>query len=923
MEGFCRGCLIRYDEPMELIHYTEKNRRLFVYSTGLQVKRTDTITFQLCKDCFLNMKISCKFKKQCRASDKKLKSYQTLKDFGEGVDFGTFLKNSEDPMTFRLPMQGSSTPAHQKTRDDDNDSTCTSIRNFMTDILQGEEMPDTEARIIREVIEEEADVLDDSLDSHWLQDDASIDSNFRLEFSFSPFATPRSVQNDHCYTPKRLSDQREEQNLQKYFTSISPARTYHSVNDFTDIIKNNLGEKELCIFGTDEIDNPKTETRDNVEITGALDMPAIENEKTMDNFDIPIDKGLINTLDMPVLGNEKVIDNFNLIQEKPIKTSDMPLIEDDKAMSNFDLPIMETAKTITDLHLPVINEKSLDLPSLGSQQSINQLDLSNIDSEQLINNFNIPSIESGPSVNDVGFPVIEEKEKKSMLNFDVPNIDNQTVNNESLIEHLDLPSQKEHLLSEFNIPSVDDKKSIDLDLRSIENVPSLGSFDTSMFSNDKSTNNFDVSMDGPINNVSEAKEGTNYNTTSNEIESLIDKKVIREKPCTIDTNLEMALKDENKTEYFLEELLVSPRVGQATSAASTPTITNILFGGLNESSPKIYKHKYVKKMEDMKIEIDNIEEFSESESEKSYSGGKKLIDNDGFKVPMDVNVPKAKRNLITIKPDQSKGKFDMESFFCYLCDKKFKNSRALSLHSVKLHNIQIIKQKSKGYVNKLRVCSTCGLEFNNAANFYRHLKIHKLQKERQSETYECKICFQEFSTQSKLNTHAASHYRSNIKKQPGKFVCTDCGATSTTIGNLRLHQRRHTKNYKEKCEECGKEFYRKSDLVVHMRRHTGERPFGCDFCRLTFARRDALTQHVKRHIDDRPYPCEYCDTKFRKPSELRNHLAKSIRCKQKREITMKLEPKEEPVDTAVVEIVEEDIGISDNPLPYIETEMSN
>ena len=54
----------------------------------------------------------------------------------------------------------------------------------MTDILQGEEMPDTEARIIKEVIEEEADVLDDSLDSHWLQDDMSIDTDFRLDLRY-------------------------------------------------------------------------------------------------------------------------------------------------------------------------------------------------------------------------------------------------------------------------------------------------------------------------------------------------------------------------------------------------------------------------------------------------------------------------------------------------------------------------------------------------------------------------------------------------------------------------------------------------------------------------------------------------------------------------------------------------------------------
>lgn len=39
MEGLCRGCLIRYDDPMDILQYTEKYRRLFVYSTGLQVSK--------------------------------------------------------------------------------------------------------------------------------------------------------------------------------------------------------------------------------------------------------------------------------------------------------------------------------------------------------------------------------------------------------------------------------------------------------------------------------------------------------------------------------------------------------------------------------------------------------------------------------------------------------------------------------------------------------------------------------------------------------------------------------------------------------------------------------------------------------------------------------------------------------------------
>ncbi|CAG4996949.1 unnamed protein product [Parnassius apollo] len=208
IEGFCRGCLIQYNEPAELLQYTEKNRRLFVYSTGIQVKRNDLFTFQLCKNCYFNMKIGCKFKKMCRNSDRKFKNYQALKEAGENVDFYAYVKNidNDDSLMFRLPMLGYSTPSN-KPKDDDNESTCTSIQNFISDIMASEEIPATEARIIREVIEEEADVLDDSLDSHWLQDDVSIDSNFKLDFSFSPFSTPKYVNNEQCYTPKKLQDE--------------------------------------------------------------------------------------------------------------------------------------------------------------------------------------------------------------------------------------------------------------------------------------------------------------------------------------------------------------------------------------------------------------------------------------------------------------------------------------------------------------------------------------------------------------------------------------------------------------------------------------------------------------------------------------------------------------------------------------------
>ncbi|CAH2041554.1 unnamed protein product, partial [Iphiclides podalirius] len=220
MEGFCRGCLNQYNEPTDLLQYTEKNRRLFVYCTGIQVKRNDAFTFQLCKDCYLNMKVGCKFKKQCRNSDKRYRSYLALKDAGEVIDFNTYLKNNDESLTFRLSMPCSGTPNINKVKDEDNESTCTSIQNFIADIMESEEIriPATEARIIREVIEEEADVLDDSLDSHWLQDDVSIETDFKLDFSFSPFTTPNYINDDHCYTPKKL----ENDTLPRLSPNFSP-----------------------------------------------------------------------------------------------------------------------------------------------------------------------------------------------------------------------------------------------------------------------------------------------------------------------------------------------------------------------------------------------------------------------------------------------------------------------------------------------------------------------------------------------------------------------------------------------------------------------------------------------------------------------------------------------------------------------------
>ncbi|XP_041981259.1 zinc finger protein 37-like isoform X2 [Aricia agestis] len=260
MEGFCRACLVKFDDS-SLLQYSEKNRRLFVYSTGLQVKRNDNITFQICKECYSCMKIACTFKKNSRNSDKKLKSYFAIKEDGDSVDLCTYLKNNDDSLKFRLPLMiGSSTPANAR-KDDDNESTCTSIQNFMTDILPPEEIPDNEAKIILEVIEEEADILDDSLDSCWLQDDASINTDsIPFNFSFSPFATPRLANSDHCYTPRKDADQK---NQNKYTNFKSVEKFLDSHYGVKDISLQKLLESSLSPLKDLSLDKSKENFEDN------------------------------------------------------------------------------------------------------------------------------------------------------------------------------------------------------------------------------------------------------------------------------------------------------------------------------------------------------------------------------------------------------------------------------------------------------------------------------------------------------------------------------------------------------------------------------------------------------------------------------------------------------------------------------------
>ncbi|GBP37149.1 hypothetical protein EVAR_24281_1 [Eumeta japonica] len=86
-------------------------------------------------------------------------------------------------------------------KDYDDESVCTSVRNFMSEIVKEEDICGSDD-IIDAVIKEGID-LDDTIDSCWLQGNQNTSISTRLEKCFSPYLTPSP--GNHC-PEKKLID---------------------------------------------------------------------------------------------------------------------------------------------------------------------------------------------------------------------------------------------------------------------------------------------------------------------------------------------------------------------------------------------------------------------------------------------------------------------------------------------------------------------------------------------------------------------------------------------------------------------------------------------------------------------------------------------------------------------------------------------
>nr|CAG4638912.1 EOG090X0POW [Cyclestheria hislopi] len=74
------------------------------------------------------------------------------------------------------------------------------------------------------------------------------------------------------------------------------------------------------------------------------------------------------------------------------------------------------------------------------------------------------------------------------------------------------------------------------------------------------------------------------------------------------------------------------------------------------------------------------------------------------------------------------------------------------------------------------------------------------------------------------------------------------------------------------CPVCKRTFTHKNSLAYHVRTHAGDRPHQCEICGKSFFANGALKVHMRVHTGARPYKCNDCGREFRQWGDLKYHF---------------------------------------------------
>ena len=207
---------------------------------------------------------------------------------------------------------------------------------------------------------------------------------------------------------------------------------------------------------------------------------------------------------------------------------------------------------------------------------------------------------------------------------------------------------------------------------------------------------------------------------------------------------------------------------------------------------------------------------------------------------------------------------------CPHCGKLFEKRVQLRSH-LNTHKESIKKRKTAGESGDLIICPICSFCIPRHVSLQRHMMLQH------DPIKKCEYCAEEFTTAEELRNHERKHLG---EKYPRKLapcqicgkvlkensleyhmkavhgdaelmkthICDICGQGFSQDAKLRLHKRKHNKEYKYICAYagCGKGFYDNRCFKDHIRTHTREPCGSCNVCGKSFMARTAMKDHFKK-----------------------------------------------------------------------------
>lgn len=285
-------------------------------------------------------------------------------------------------------------------------------------------------------------------------------------------------------------------------------------------------------------------------------------------------------------------------------------------------------------------------------------------------------------------------------------------------------------------------------------------------------------------------------------------------------------------------------------------------GTNKDCTDKRKRSKLEKKGED--TQMDGAEEESERVKTREDLGNKRRRRHKGSSV-VD------KRFLSTRQVNKD---FTEEETKCRMCAKVFQLPNQLKTH-MKLHTFPYS-------------CVQCEKGFTSSSGYYQHQRVHK-----RGRTFMCSRCHKGFLCRYALKQHERLHdgptnpcnvcgknlsksgFTRHVQMHKGErnYLCTACGKSFLSSGELLQHSRTHTGETPHTCTLCGKGFSSKSHLTVHVRSHTGDRPYLCSECPKRFLTLNCLKRHTFSHNGVKPFACPNCSRQFSQQGNLKRHLA--------------------------------------------------